>query len=308
MMFNSPILDVVFGLVFSFLTVSLASGTILEAVASATKWRSNTLLSGIKTLVNDQSATGLVLELYQHAAISPRDSGTATTVAALKNKPAYIDPKQFANAMLDIINVSSTAPGDVTAMLANLDAKIPAAAPAGGAAAGIHPDAQLNKLLKGIINRAQGDFTRIQTEVGSWFDNGMDRLSGAYKRRTQLLTFIFALVIAGLCNLDSISIARGLWQNPTLISTMKADQSPAAKEALSKLTQYVPIGWTADATKIWTEESPWPKVLVLCGWLLTALSALFGAPFWFDALQSIARLKGTGPSPGEKKSDTSAAA
>lgn len=43
------------------------------------------------------------------------------------------------------------------------------------------------------------------------------------------------------------------------------------------------------------------------GWLITAVAALFGAPFWFDALQSIIRLKGAGPSPDEKATNRAAA-
>ena len=41
--------------------------------------------------------------------------------------------------------------------------------------------------------------------------------------------------------------------------------------------------------------------------LVTAVASLFGAPFWFDALQLVTRLKGSGPSPGEKSSNTAAA-
>ena len=44
----------------------------------------------------------------------------------------------------------------------------------------------------------------------------------------------------------------------------------------------------------------------LLGWLITAVAALFGAPFWFDALQSIVRLKGAGPSPDEKATNRAA--
>lgn len=42
------------------------------------------------------------------------------------------------------------------------------------------------------------------------------------------------------------------------------------------------------------------------GWLITALASLFGAPFWFDALQQIIRLKGAGPSPSEKGTNAAA--
>jgi len=45
----------------------------------------------------------------------------------------------------------------------------------------------------------------------------------------------------------------------------------------------------------------------LLGWIITAAAALFGAPFWFDTLQSIIRLKGSGPSPAEKASGRAAA-
>ncbi len=44
----------------------------------------------------------------------------------------------------------------------------------------------------------------------------------------------------------------------------------------------------------------------LFGWIITAIAALFGAPFWFDTLQSVIRLKGSGPSPQEKKKNQAA--
>lgn len=52
-MFNSTVLDVAIGLIFTFLAISLAVSALVEAVASAMKWRSSTLLSGIKDLLND---------------------------------------------------------------------------------------------------------------------------------------------------------------------------------------------------------------------------------------------------------------
>ena len=35
----------------------------------------------------------------------------------------------------------------------------------------------------------------------------------------------------------------------------------------------------------------------IVGWLLTASASLFGAPFWFDLLKMIVRLRGTGTKP-----------
>lgn len=50
-MFNSTILDVAVGLIFTFLAMSLAVSTVVEANASIRKWRSGTLLQWIKDLL-----------------------------------------------------------------------------------------------------------------------------------------------------------------------------------------------------------------------------------------------------------------
>ena len=76
-MFNSTVLDVAVGLVFVFLAISLIVSAIVEAMASAMKWRSATLLSGIKDLLNDPNFDGLALKVYNHALVNPRDSGSA---------------------------------------------------------------------------------------------------------------------------------------------------------------------------------------------------------------------------------------
>ena len=35
-------------------------------------------------------------------------------------------------------------------------------------------------------------------------------------------------------------------------------------------------------------------IFAIAGWIITALSTLFGAPFWFDALQKFVQLRGAG--------------
>ncbi len=77
-------------------------------------------------------------------------------------------------------------------------------------------------------------------------------------------------------------------------------------EAFQKLINLdVPIGWTQDEFRNLGSVA---GVEMLLGWLITAVATLFGAPFWFDALQQIVRLKGAGPSPAEKSSNSGAAA
>src|SRR3954468_16706548 len=74
-MFNSTVLDLAVGLVFVFLTVSLICGVLTEVVATVFTWRANTLLAGVKDMVNDKNFTSLARELYTHALVNPRGPG-----------------------------------------------------------------------------------------------------------------------------------------------------------------------------------------------------------------------------------------
>ena len=364
-MFNSNVLEVGIGLIFTFLAVSLITGAIIEVITSIVGWRANTLKNGIKALLNDPGFIGLARDLYAHASVNPRGPGTtaAETHAAsgtgllgfwTNKKPSYIDREQFANALMDITGMSSTIannpppppvvvpPNLVTSLKAAVDEKIPAAPvslsppaePTPRANAAVNP--QISELLQGIIDRTLGDPAKIRAELESWFDNAMDRLSGVYKRWMQFLSFVVALVLAVALNVDAITVAKALWQQPTLTANLKppanviVDQSAAAREALKTLDSYLPVGWpngffvttavtenpmkgddgkpkTDNGGNLLYKFGKWEWALAISGWLITSFATLFGAPFWFDALQRVVRLKGSGPSPEEKKTKTAAA-
>jgi len=167
-------------------------------------------------------------------------------------------------------------------------------------------------------------------ELAAWFDNAMDRLSGAYKRKTQLVSFLVALILSATLNIDSIRVAHELWNHPALAEDLKlppevappapndgsaapandskAQANPDAQAGarmIQILDQHLPIGWQTDTSPA---HDAWYWFAMLFGWLITAVAALFGAPFWFDTLQSIVRLKGAGPSPAEKVEGRAASA
>jgi len=300
-MFESTVLEVASGLVFTFLAVSLATGAIVEAVSSVLKWRAQTLLAGVQQLVNDSDFTGLAKTLYQHALINPRGPGAADPK---KNMPAYVDPKQFANALMDIIGITEVpaqpnAPTAGRPTAAALQTAVNTAIPP-------HDNPQMNSLLTGIIQRSHGDLETVRRELSDWFDNAMDRVSGDYKRWAQLMNFLIALVVCGALNIDAVRIATTLWSQPALVHAAKITGKPIdAATALQVLTEDFPIGWQGSPL---TVSDPAVLGLAIVGWLITALATLFGAPFWFDALQSVIRLKGTGPSPEEKRTGGAAAA
>jgi hypothetical protein len=190
-------------------------------------------------------------------------------------------------------------------------------------------------MLTGIVDRSFGDIDKIRTEVSTWFDSAMDRVSGAYKRWTQVIGLIVALILAAGLNIDSVTVAKALWIQPKLAEQLKVPPPPQASapaggavastggskpeptnvmpdtlKILEQLNTTLPIGWPHG---FWCNNK---KTLVsagefgiaFLGWLIAAFSTLFGAPFWFDLLQNVVRLKGTGPSPKEKVDGKGAAA
>ncbi|HZK89300.1 MAG TPA: hypothetical protein VFC56_04055 [Stellaceae bacterium] len=406
-MLGSGILDFAIGLVFTFLAVSLAAGAATETIASALKWRSHTLLKGIKSLLNDPQGNELAAALYKHGLINPRSDGSKAS--SWRTNPAYIDPKQFAVAFLEIIKglpdpldgneqpagqrvagqqqgvagqqqgaagqqqglagQQQGAAGQQQGLAGQQQGAAGqqqgAAGQQQGAAGQQQPEAvgqlkvqiaklrgddsgQLKSMLNGIVERARGDETAIRTELSTWFDNSMDRVSGAYKRWAQLWSFVLALAIAAILNVSTIDIAKSLWKQPVdtkLIAASTAQNPPA--DYLTTLDT-LPIGWpspganpgapksspatlrglppdsmpqigaashaapaaSADTSAnvfgfFWRSPAEWNWSRI-GGWLITAFATLFGAPFWFDALQQLVRLKGSGPSPAEKKAHTAA--
>jgi hypothetical protein len=154
---------------------------------------------------------------------------------------------------------------------------------------------------------------KFRAAIERSFDETMDRVSGWYKRRVQLILFVIALVAVGAMNADSFSIAQRLWKNDALrsavvtqanaavtkgkpacnISGSSASPEDAAK-CLDKVKQLgIPLGWSKD-----TSPSGWGIPGRILGLLLTAFAVLLGAPFWFDLLGKVSQLRGAGPPSG----------
>jgi hypothetical protein len=402
-LFNSTVLDVAVGLIFTFLAVSLAASTVTEAWATALQWRSKTLLQGIQNLLNDQAFTGLAQAIYRNALVSPLDDGTLKTAKQIlaSKPPSYVDPTHFAQALMHEINIVGAdmspqaikqriqnAVGNeqlrtlltgivdlggvagvaaIAAVRAQIEAQVPAGpvrdaltnvvdrvsdpahpldvaaiqadvppGPVGNAIVALanliqnnpgalQPDAirqliqgigdpQIKALLNSIINNFGSDIDKIRTEIAKWFDQSMDRVSGIYKRWTQLWNFAIALLLAAGLNVSAIHVAKTLWVQPLVTKNVEKitdsmEVKENAKNALDALADLaLPIGWAHynQAPNTWPSGWDWPEMVL--GWVITAFATLFGAPFWFDMLQQFVRLKGSGPSPQEKRSGSAAEA
>ena len=119
-------------------------------------------------------------------------------------------------------------------------------------------------LRQGEALAVQGDqlVASTRTNLESWFNDAMSRISGSYKRHAQLNAFIIGFVLALILNVDSINVAASLWREPTLRQAIIAEAQsytpPAASQAGSTpdplqnipdmknqlLALNIPFGWT----------------------------------------------------------------
>lgn len=273
-MLGSSVLEVAIGLTFCYGTVALIVTTLQEALAAAFSLRANTLLAGIKSMLNDPRFDGLARAVYAHPLVNPHADGNATHEQDLPAKPSYIEPAHFAIALVDSL---WKVPGDFLQLSGAIDAIA---------------DPQLRKALQGLYGRAR-DLQHFQDMLAGWFDNAMARMSGAYKRQQLLISLLLSLLLAILLNIDSIHLFRVLWQQPALAEHLKdvpAQLDSATMQALLAL----PIGWAGFPPVLGADFA-----LQMAGWLVTASTALFGAPFWFDLMQRVVRMRGTGDKPAE---------
>lgn len=286
-MFNSTILDVVAGLLFTFLTISLVASTVTEGLASLLFWRAKTLLQGVKSLLNDPEFNGLAKDLYNHALVNSQAPGTAQSESGLTAKPSYIEPQHFAGALIDLMEKLPATPSETQTQIQ---------------AAILHiPNPQLQQTLQFLYTRSGADVTTFQNEIATWFDASMNRVSGLYKRWVQVCSFAVGLSVAVVLNVDALHVAQALWVQPAIVQKFVPKEGVNTQDSLDALySANLPIGWSKQTARE-SFASPLAMASLIGGWLITAFSTLFGAPFWFDALQKMTNLRGAGGKPNEKK-------
>ena len=190
------------------------------------------------------------------------------------------------------------------------------------------------RILQLHLKESGYQWDKFTVHLEAWFDDTMNRVSGWYKRQTQIILFLLSLLLAAVLNVDSIQIAHRLSidkearakltalaiqsidtykDDPRVKKTNSTDATSVAdeqqafidyKRKLDSLVQQsrteaeaadhlLALGWKHNASdqKSLTIYEGARKCL---GFLITALAICLGAPFWFDLLNKLVRLRGTG--------------
>ena len=77
----------------------------------------------------------------------------------------------------------------------------------------------LNAVLLNIeeyVTQGETQLAKARESVESWFNDSMDRVSGAFKRYSQVVALIIGLIVALLLNVDSIDLTLYLWREPAV--------------------------------------------------------------------------------------------
>lgn len=326
-MLGSDTLDVAVGLVFLFLLLSLICSSIKEAIETVLKYRARFLYQGIVELLGDANRTDTVDAFYLHPIINALFQGKYKS-GDLSNLPSYIPAQAFSIAVLDLIH-----PAPANSVGAEAAAVLPEAERSAIAIAQLREAVGKieNQTLKGamlpLIRAAGNDITQVREHIESWYNASMDRVSGWYKRRTQIIIAAVGFCLAASMNVDCISIARYLYTDQTqrnvIITQARAaaaqakpvDANGALKDPLGYIQNQggVPVGWVFKREPGQSDQDfghDWRKLpltaqswfLKVAGILMTTFAVSLGAPFWFDVLNKIMVIRST-VKPAEKSRD-----
>lgn len=331
-MFSSTVLDVGIGLIMVYLILGLMCTTVNEWVAQALSLRAKTLEQGLYRLLSDDSnaqgktsgkVPGLVKDFLDHSLVK--------SLAAKDKLPSYIPSWVFSAAVTDILTKQQLPAGAV-----------PAADPLDQVIQLIQtlPEGDAKRCLL-TIAQTSDQIATFQKNVEGWFNDSMDRVSGWYKRKAQIMTVVASVGLTIFANADTVQIARKLFLNPVerqkLVAAAPKDQlsslTPEERNMLGELT-----GWSSEfrvfhkmaaerdhknaddvkkagdddsfpGSRLITDQSlfwSWVYAIApphLLGWLLTAIAASLGAPFWFDTLNKFMNIRSAGTAPNEKNSN-----
>lgn len=155
-------------------------------------------------------AHGQIYSLY--AGGEPVVDGDRGALKDRRSLPSYIPARQFAAALIDLV-----ARGDLGGK--------PAVAGAGPGAISIYqlraavaelPNEKLRRAMTAALDHAGNDLAQAKANLEDWFDGTMDRVSGWYKRRTNLILFLLGLTAAATLNIDALTVMRRLSEDDTL--------------------------------------------------------------------------------------------
>jgi hypothetical protein len=238
---GSPVLDIAIGLSFVFFLLSVITSALGEGFAGIFNLRGKTLEEGLLGMIG----YGKVVEdLLDHDLVrteldkKSRKGVCASTLRRDERKrkknreyeraSSYLSAKTFAVAFAAIYkelrekvahDEATPAPDERTD-----DQKAAATARKQGLVS-------LEKQMLALMpSGASGDQIPFTFSLERWFDTSMERVSGWYKRKSQIITLCLAIVVAVGCNASTLRIVERLDKEPSVRAAVVSAAETSTKE------------------------------------------------------------------------------
>lgn len=336
-MSSFPILDLVIGMIFIYFLLSIICSSAVEMILTGLRVRAKVLQEWVCTIFDtkikktDGTETTLGQEIIDHCAVTvlskkggpPSYIDAKNFTSALLERITYdpANPKSIATNIDDII----AALNKTTVLSIELQRALLGYA------------YEAKDTYAALSKKTISEVEYFRYKVEHWYDTSMDRVSGILKiKYARPFTLAVAILTAGFLNADSISIAKFLYRNPDaradlanraynaakdtvymsrLTAIQKANRDSATiatieqvktdikksmdniNEANAALETSIPLGWSRNELQRDGKYSPSLVFKKITGLAATILAIFMGTPFWFDLLNKITNLRGTGPKP-----------
>lgn len=293
-------LQVVIGLIFVLLLLSLLATTMMELVASAFSLRGRNLEKALRNMLASTEVDDRLVASFKDNALYKQLS---YKYGKKRYSPSYLSDRSFQSILMETI-LNGEGFDRIEEKLETL------------------PDADLKDVLKQFLRESEHDVEAFKGKVRTWYNDVMDRASGWYKRYTQKILVGMGFFIAVVFNADTLAIYERLESDPETLQqvlTLAEDyvngkdgleiappqMSPEFDASLNKLEEMINdqiesvksplgLGWK---NVDWSEVTWYDVVLKLLGWTVTALAVSLGAPFWFDLLRKLVNIRSSGNKP-----------
>lgn len=295
-------LQVVIGLVFVLLLLSLLATTMMELIASAFGLRGRNLEKALRNMLASTGMDDRMLHAFKNNSLYKQLS---SQYGQKRYAPSYIGARSFESILTDVV-LDGKGKEALEAQIEQIQ------------------DEDLRKVLQQFLRETDSDIEAFKGRVRTWYDDVMDRASGWYKRSVQKILVGMGFFIAIVFNADTLAIYERLESDPATLQMVvgmaedyvdgRQDQqiaaprmSPEFDESMAKLESLIQnqietvssplgLGWK----NVDWEEVGWYDVLIkLLGWTVTALAVSLGAPFWFDLLRKLVSIRSSGNKPEE---------
>jgi len=296
-----PTLDVLIALAFIFLIYSLMSSIVAEIIADLLRLRARNLEMYLRFMLTDDNKMRWS-DIFGQRSKYKRD--LFHSFLALPSVKNLSRKRLFQKSGASYMKAETFVEGVIDTLVRKTDGKTEVERIETGIKQFVDHDQDTAQHLERMLQKSQKDVQKFKEELEKWFDNSMERCASSYKQLVQWKLLIIGFFVAMLFNVDIILISKKLADNEELAKKFATlatqviednDNLDSLKKDFSKYNENIQTSlglqkvYDASDKEMETNESL--KHSRFLGYLIAALGISLGAPFWFDLLGKLVKLR-----------------